>query len=375
MPVSQPDILLVGGGVIGLTTALKLAEQGVSVTLVDRQRTGQEASWAGGGMLPPGNNPGSHLLATDADRERYLRTTSNRLWAGLSEQLLDQTGIDNGFRRCGGLEVGLTERLTALLEAYHAEEIRSELIEDRAAIERHVPGLATDIHRAVWLADFCQVRNPRHLKALRAAAHLHGAEIVEDVSDLTLRIQRDRVRAESGTRTFTADCICLTAGAWTSRLLEGLGVSLPVRPIRGQMLQLRSPQLSFRCIIEHGSRYLVPRPDGLILAGSTEEDAGFEKQTTSAGIHGLLEFAASLVPELAEAEVVRQWAGLRPGSPSGLPYLGRITAFDNLFVGAGHFRSGLQMSPATAELLTPMLLGHETANADAFCPLEAPRSA
>jgi len=82
-----------------------------------------------------------------------------------------------------------------------------------------------------------------------------------------------------------------------------------------------------------------------------------------------------LVPELAEAEVVRQWAGLRPGSPSGLPYLGRITAFDNLFVGAGHFRSGLQMSPATAELLTPMLLGHETANADAFCPLEAPRSA
>lgn len=374
MPVSQPDILLVGGGVIGLTTALKLAEQGVSVTVVDRQRTGQEASWAGAGMLPPGKNPGPHSLATDADRERYLRTTSNRLWAGLSEQLLDQTGIDNGFRRCGGLEVGSTERLTEMLETHHTEEIRSELIEDRVGIERHVPGLATDIHRAVWLADFCQVRNPRHLKALRAAAQLHGAEIVEDVSDLRLRIQRDCVRAESGTRTFTADCICLTAGAWTSRLLEGLRVSLPVRPIRGQMLQLRSPQLPFRCVIEHGSRYLVPRPDGLILAGSTEEDTGFEKQTTSAGIRGLLAFAASLVPELAEAEVVRQWAGLRPGSPAGLPYLGRITAFDNLFVGAGHFRSGLQMSPATAELLTQVLLGHKTANADAFFPPEAVRT-
>ena len=139
-------------------------------------------------------------------------------------------------------------------------------------------------------------------------------------------------------------------------MLEPLGGTLPVKPVRGQMAQLQVSQLPFTCVIEQGRRYVVPRADGLILVGSTEEDVGFEKRNTTEGVASLLKFAESVVPELGRAEMVRCWAGLRPGSPDELPFLGAVPEFSNLFVGAGHFRSGLQMSPATGAILSDLLL-------------------
>ena len=136
-----------------------------------------------------------------------------------------------------------------------------------------------------------------------------------------------------------------------------LGFSIPVKPVRGQIVQLQLPAQPFRCVVELGRRYLVPRRDGLILIGSTEEHAGFAKHTTTEGVAGLLDFAKSLVPSLAHAEVVNTWAGLRPGSPDELPLLGPVPGFSNVFIGAGHFRSGLQMSPATGTILADLMLG------------------
>jgi glycine oxidase len=110
-------------------------------------------------------------------------------------------------------------------------------------------------------------------------------------------------------------------------------------------------------VIEQGRRYLVPRRDGLVLVGSTEEHVGFLKENTVEGVNGLLEFARTLVPSLAHADIARSWAGLRPGSPDELPLLGNVPGWSNLFVGAGHFRSGLQMSPATATILADLMTG------------------
>lgn len=356
MPVSHPDILIIGGGVIGLSTALHLADEGVSVTLIDRQQVGREASWAGAGMLPPGQSDLSP--ASDAvGRERYLRHLSNTIWPDFSQRLLDQTGIDNGYRNSGALElVDSDEAFDQRVADWQSEGITTDALNDRTDIERHAPGLDARFSRAVWLPEFCQVRNPRHLKALEAACRLSGVEIVENLPNIFLDRRHSTVTVTTRARSFQADRICLTAGSWTGQLLQSIDVELSVRPIRGQVAQLKLPQLPFRCVIEQGRRYLVPRPDGLILVGSTEEHVGFEKQTTIEGIRGLLEFATSIVPELANAELVRQWAGLRPGSPEGLPYLGLLEGFDNLYVGAGHFRSGLQMSPASALLLTQTLM-------------------
>ncbi len=345
---------------IGLSTALRLADEGVSVTLVERQQVGHGASWAGAGMLPPGTSDTVPGGDTPEDRERFLRSLSNTLWPEFSERLREQTGIDNGFRRCGAVELGESvEELDRQYEVWRREGIEAERLDDRSALERHVPGLSPDFGQAVWLPQFCQVRNPRHLKAVEAACRLSGVEIVEDVADVCLEAQGSTVAVRTSERRFQADRVCLTTGCWTGQLLGRLGIDLPVEPVRGQVVQLRLPQLPFRCVIEQGRRYLVPRPDGLILVGSTEERVGFDRRTTNSGVRGLLDFAAELVPELSAAEPVRQWAGLRPGSPEGLPFLQRIGAFDNLYVGAGHFRSGLQMSPATALLLASALMGSE----------------
>lgn len=354
----HPDILVIGAGAVGLTTALKLAERGVSVTLLDRQQVGHEASWAGAGMLPPGNP------ANAVTPEARLRSYSHSLWPDFAENLIERTGIDIGYHICGAIEVGSSEtqhELEQLASQWLAEGIRIERL-SIPEMQRYVADLDDRFQRAIYLPDFGQVRNPRYLQALKAACLQRGVEILEHVQALDIRRKGDRINeVRTGDRHLHFDRVCFAAGAWTSSLLQPLGFAMPVKPVRGQIVQLQLPAPPFRCVIELGRRYLVPRRDGLILIGSTEEDVGFAKHTTTEGVSGLLEFAKSLVPSLAHAEVVHTWAGLRPGSPDELPLLGRVPGFSNVFIGAGHFRSGLQMSPATGTILADLMLDHAPA--------------
>ena len=358
MAVVSAQIVIVGGGVVGLTTALKLAELGVSVTLLDRQQVGHEASWAGAGMLPPGN------LANAVTPESRLRAYSHSLWPELAADLTARTGIDIGYHICGAIEV-FADNSTLEIEQHaanwKAEGIRIERL-SALDVRRHVADMDDRFDSAILLADFGQVRNPRYLQALKAACLQRGVEILEHSHAVEIRQKEDRiVDVRVGERTLHFDRICFAAGAWTSSILKPLGFSLPVKPVRGQIVQLQLQSQPFHCVIELGKRYLVPRRDGLILIGSTEEDAGFAKHTTTEGVSGLLDFARSLVPSLAKAEVVHTWAGLRPGSPDELPLLGQVPGFSNAFVGAGHFRSGLQMSPGTGTILADLMLGQTPA--------------
>ena len=349
------DILIIGGGVIGLTTAFRLAQQNVSVTLIDRQQVGLEASWAGAGMLPPGN------LANATTPEARLRSYSHLHWDELSDTLKELTGIDNGYRRCGAIEVYAPAEQDAFNVQVSDWQAEGTVVEDlnRDDLESFVPGLDEQFQTGVRLPNFGQVRNPRHLKALAAACQNMGVHIVENAEFLRLTVsatQPARVVASMPNRVFHADRICLAAGSWTTGLLETIDVELPVKPVRGQMVQLKAEKLPFTHVIEQGRKYLVTRADGLILVGSTEEHVGFEKKNTSEGVAGLLKFAESIVPKLRNAEVVRCWAGLRPGSPDELPFLGQIPQFENLFVAAGHFRSGLQMSAGSARVIADLML-------------------
>lgn len=353
----HPDILIVGGGVIGLSTAWRLAKRGVLVTVVDRQSIGQEASWAGAGMLPPGN------LQNAVTPEARLRSYSHSVWESVTAELLEQTGIDNGYRRCGAVEIGLPDASKPFgeqLTEWQAEGIQVQLL-DRPRLQQFVPDLHPALESGAFLPDFCQVRNPRHVKALAAACRQLGVKIYENVENLALVANAGIVTATASKQRFLAERVCVTAGAWSQQILAALNVPLPVTPVRGQIAQLRVSRLPFSCVIEQERRYLVPRPDGLILVGATEEYVDFEKRTTCAGVAGLLNFAESLVPELRQAELLRCWAGLRPGSPDELPFLGRVPEFENLFVGAGHFRSGVQMSTGTAQVLADVLLDREPA--------------
>jgi glycine oxidase len=351
------DVLIVGGGVIGLTTAAFLAERDIRVVLLDRADLGRQASWAGAGILPPGDPERS---STPAEQIRALGSAS---FPALSGQMRELTGIDNGFRVCGGIELSHEDFLpTDEWAGPGAVAVRP----DRAGIELE-PSLAEHITSACYLPDLAQVRNPRHLQALIRMCEMRNVRLIPNTSvDAIIRRGERVVRVETATGSFIAGQYLLATGAWTDELTRDLGWRPDIRPVRGQIALLNTGVTGVRPVLMQGKRYLVPRDDGRILIGSTEERVGFDPRPTAAGVAGLLSFAVELMPSLRDATMERCWAGLRPGSPDGQPFLGRVPGFDNLFVAAGHFRAGIQLSPITARLMTQLLTGHPTE-----MPLEA----
>jgi glycine oxidase len=350
----HPDVLILGGGVIGLSTAWFLAEAGVRVAIVDKSDFGQQASWAGAGILSPVHPEHSHSAIDQ------LRAQSWLLFPALSRMLQAQTGIDNGYLVCGGLE------LFFCADEESSDEWRGEGIafEDLNSDELHrsYPDLSPAVRRAYYLPDMAQLRNPRHLKALQAACATRGVSMRPGCAVHRLVRSGSRIDSvDTGQGRLTAGRYLLTAGAWSEALLEPLGWRPGIRPVRGQIALLNTGAAGIRPLLLCGKRYLVPRGDGRILVGSTEEDAGFEARTTAAAISELLQFAVSLVPSLAGAAVERCWAGLRPGSPDGKPFLGTVSGVDNLFIAAGHFRAGIQLSPGTALVMKQLLLGEKPA--------------
>lgn len=362
----RPDVVILGGGVIGLTTAYFLGREGASVVVLDKGELGKEASWAGAGILPPGN-PAAAQTPFD-----LLRAQSTSLFPELSAELRERTGIDNGYRRCGGLEF-LEPAGEAADEEWRGAGVAAEPV-DPASLRALEPALGRDLGPAVRLPDLAQLRNPRHMQALIAACQTlrtpdgwPRVELLAGVSAYALLRQGDRIDAVVTSQgLIEANNYLIAAGAWTAGLLRPLGWSLPVEPVRGQIVLLNPGPPLIKHVLMWGSRYLVPRIEGRILVGSTEEHAGFDKRTTAGGIQGLLELAVRLVPDLAAASVEASWAGLRPGSRDGMPYLGQLGDFGNLFLAAGHFRAGLQLSAGTGQVLKELLLGRPSP-----VPLEA----
>lgn len=351
------DIVIVGAGVIGLSTALRLAQQGMQVLIVDRQSVGREASWAGAGMLPPGN------LAFAVTPEARLRSYSHQLWDDFATELYELTGIDTGYSRCGAIELNDPQDTSHLNGWRH--QLQSENLAYQDLDSKQLRELAIDLNpsfsEALFVPSFGQVRNPRHLKALEAGCRLLGVQFVQHDHVSLHRSDSGIVTVESAESSIIANMVCVAAGAWSRPMLANIGCEIPVRPVRGQIAQLRPTEMPFDFVIQIGRRYLVPRKDGLVLVGSTEESCGYSKLVTSEGMRSLLKFAEDLVPSLATAELVQQWAGLRPGSADELPFLGAVPDCDNLFVAAGHFRSGLQMSIGTAQIMCQLITGQQPA--------------
>ena len=360
------DCLIIGGGAIGLSLAYELAGHDRRVHVVDRGQPGRQTSWAGAGILPPAN--------WDTARNAYerLRGLSHQLHPQWSEALRQQTGIDNGYRRCGGIHVargsGEAASLAAAMQQLQADGIRVQRL-DRGELTQIEPALTSlrckrPVRAAYLLPDEAQLRNPRHLKALLAACRQRGVEISGQVGVECLRVAGARViGADSSAGLLQADQYCITTGAWTQRLLSTIHRQMAIRPWRGQMALLAAKPDLLRHVINEGPRYLVPRDDGRILAGSTVEDVGFDERTTPEAISQLVQFAVEVVPHLADATLEHSWAGLRPRTGDGLPFLGSAPPWENLWVAAGHFRSGLELSPVTAVVMS-QLIREETPQVD-----------
>jgi glycine oxidase len=353
MPTS--DVVVVGGGVIGLSIAYVLAREGVAVTVLDSGEMGRAASWAGAGMIPPFRQRTAGSPMTE------LRSWGAALYRQWSADLLEETGIDNGYRISGGVDVAANDLEQAELRTaagrWRVEGIAFEPLEpsDFARVE---PALNPALIRAYFLPDRAQIRNPRHLKALEAA--LVGRGVTLAANDPVVGFVRRGDRVETvRTEHQLVGCgqVIMSAGAWSGGLLDGLDLRIPTPPLKGQIVLFRSDRPLLKRIIEHGKNYLVPRDDGRVLVGASEEDVGFDTRATPRPIRDLIDEALFLCPILAEAEVVRTWAGLRPGSIDTRPYIGRAPGFSNLIVATGHKRAGLQLAPSTAEVVADIVLG------------------
>ena len=351
-------MVIVGGGVIGLSVAYALANEGVrsgSSSTCGREVV-RAASWAGAGMIPPFTRRLNHgpMIA--------LRSAGAVLHREWSAALREETGIDNGYRVTGGVDVAATEADEADLRTA-AGRWRVEGI----AFERLAPGDFPRIEPALnpallggyFLPDRAQIRNPRHLKALQVALRRRGVALVPHHPLIGLERNGDRIEGVK-TETGVMPCgqVVIAAGAWSGLYSSsGPGRRSPTPPLKGQIVMLRADRPLLGRIIEHGKNYLVPRDDGRILVGASEESRGFDAEPTPEVARELLDEAFRLCPGLAEAEVERTWAGLRPGSVDTRPYIGRLPGWSNVVVATGHKRAGLQLAPSTAEVVADLVLG------------------
>lgn len=347
--IPMSNVLIIGGGVIGLLTAWELVRSGADVTLVEMGTTGCEASWAGGGIMSP-LYPWRY-----ADSVTALSLWSQGHYPQLCATLREETGIDPEFIRSGLLILDLQDQDQALAWG-RKHQVRIESLAPNALCGT-APGLGPTPLAALWLPEIAQIRNPRFVKALRCliAGQVHIRE-QEEVVELLLDSNR-AVGARTRKATIAADRVVVCSGAWTAQLFERLGNQPDIEPVRGQMILLNAKPGLVNHMVLSRDRYLIPRLDGHILIGSTLEHQGFVKATTTETKADLHRTAMELFPALKYAPIANHWAGLRPSSPRGIPYIGAYPGIRGLYCNAGHYRTGLVTGPASARLAADLLLG------------------
>lgn len=349
--VLKQETIIIGGGVIGLLSAYQLAGAGQHVVLLESGETGSEASWAGGGIVSP-LYPWRYSPAVTA-----LAHWSQDFYPGFGDSLYEQTGVDPEVHETGLYWLDLHDEEEALAWAERQGRPLQRVTVER--VRAAVPALGKGFSKAVFMPGVANVRNPRLLRALREAlARMANVRIVEHCAVTGFMREDGRVLGvQTAQGEIRAERVVVAAGAWSGELLATLGLALPVKPMKGQMILFKCAEDFLPSMVLAKRRYAIPRRDGHVLVGSTLEDVGFDKTPTEDALDSLRATAAELLPALADAEVVRHWAGLRPGSPDGVPYIGEVPGFEGLWLNCGHFRNGLVLAPASCRLLADLMLG------------------
>ena len=368
------DVAIIGGGLIGGAIAWELARHGLQVVVLDRQQPGREASWAAAGILSASpESPEAIPLVP-------LFKSSLGLYPQFVAAVEEATGRSVGYRREGAIEAFFAgdarRELSTFVALNHGLGLAAEALPVEEARELE-PALSDEPHAAALLPDEASVDNRLLTEAVLAAAARAGAEIHGGAAVERLMRTGGRVSGVvAGGETVAAANVVLAAGCYSSQIGE-LARYAPTRPVRGQMVALRSDRVNVRRVLRSEHGYLVPRDDSQLIAGSTTENVGYEKGVTAGGVEQILHAALKIAPRLAEAAIVETWSGLRPGTPDHLPILGP-TDLEGLLIATGHYRNGILLAPVTARLVREWITeGNTPLAVEGFSPMrfvEAQRS-
>ncbi|OIP98868.1 MAG: glycine oxidase ThiO [Zetaproteobacteria bacterium CG2_30_46_52] len=351
-------VVVIGAGIVGLLTACRLKQQGADVVVLEKGSIGKESSWAGAGILCP-IHPWLY-----PDSFSSLVNTSLALYDDLDAELQSSTGIDMQRMKSGLLipcfaddKQNHEEKAVSWSKAF---DWQLEILSATQA-GQHEPSLSTELNQALFWPDVYQVRNPELLKAVQALLQSLEVPIIEQAEVVALNEDSSGqvmgVFLLDGTM-IDGDAVLFAAGSWSQGLAEQSGFTLPVLPVKGQIVLVQAnPENTLNHIVKHDDAYFVPRRDGKILVGASMENVGFSEGNTVKGVHSLLSAVLKLVPGLSDCAIERQWMGFRPGSPDGLPFLGPIEGKRGLWVATGHYRNGVALAPITANVMASWILG------------------
>lgn len=362
------DILIIGGGVIGLSLARALHKKGFKrITILEKGRIGKESSYAAAGMLAVQAETNQPDTFFDFCRE------SNKLYPRFAEELFDETAVDIELDKAGTLYLAFNETdESELRERYEWQKKAGLAVEKLSAIETHKlePFVSPEIRGSLFFSNDWQVENRKLIHALKKYCEFNEIEICENVEIENFLIENGKIiGAETASEKFYAETVVLATGAWTS-LIKADGFALPkIKPIRGQIIEYHTAKRLFQKVIYSPRGYIVPRQDGRILVGATVEDAGFDKTVSENAAEFLRENAQEIAPNLINLKIHDEWIGLRPFAADGLPVLGAVEEIENLFIATAHYRNGILLAPITAKILADKIADNKDSDyLDNFSP-------
>ncbi len=360
------DCIIIGGGLIGMLTARELAMAGRQVLLIEQGQTGRESSWAGGGIISP-LYPWRYPASITA-----LASWSQRHYPALSDALQAEGGIDPEYIRSGMLIIEPEDIEHATEWADSTRQTLHKI--DQNAARDCEPALKKEVHFAAWMPEVAQIRNPRLAKSVYQSIH-HRVTIRQHTQVTGFLTHGDRIGGvTTSSENIPSECVIVCAGAWTGKLLHEFIPPPKIEPVLGQMILFRTDPGTLSRIVLHQDRYVIPRRDGRVLVGSTLEYRGFDKSISAEARRSLTHYALDHFPQLSQFEIEHHWAGLRPGSPQGIPYIGPVPGMEGLYVNAGHFRNGVVLGPASARLMADLVLEREPIVAPTPYAIDAPRN-
>ena len=347
------DCIIVGGGLIGMLSARELKKKGMNVLVLDKGEMGKESSWAGGGILSP-LHPWRY-----SDDVNELANVGHKKYPQVAKNLFEESGIDPEYYRCGMLVLDQNDQpndQASAIEWSKKWSMNLSVINQQSELQRLLPGLSEDCSHGLWMPDIAQLRNPRLVKSVKGSLDALNITYKENAEVERLNVENGKVTGVvvAGEKLY-ADKVLIAGGAWSAKLLQPYADTPDIEPVKGQMILFKGPPGLLNRIILAENRYLIPRIDGRILCGSSIEHCGFNKSISTIVKHDLLDSAISLFPGLKDLELEHHWAGLRPGSPEGMPYIGKHQEIEGLFVNAGHYRNGVILGIGSAYRIADMM--------------------